>query len=55
MISYKGKVVRIMIACDKLGAQKQICGGGAYAGGIGFALGVDRMLTIESAANNVSI
>lgn len=36
------------ISCNELGAQKQICGGGAYAGGIGFALGVDRMLTIES-------
>lgn len=34
------------ISCDALGAQKQICGGGAYAGGIGFAIGVDRMLTI---------
>ena len=36
------------ISCDALGAQKQIYGGGSYAGGIGFAVGVDRMLTIES-------
>jgi len=36
------------ISCEALGAQKQICGGGAYAGGIGFAVGVDRMLTIET-------
>lgn len=27
-----------------LGAQKQVCGGGAYAEGCGFALGVDRLL-----------
>lgn len=32
------------ISCDKLGAQKQICGGGEYIGGIGFAIGVDRIL-----------
>ena len=32
------------IACPDLGAQKQICGGGSYEGGVGFALGVDRML-----------
>lgn len=27
-----------------LGAQKQVCGGGRYAEGIGFAVGVDRLL-----------
>lgn len=32
------------IAFPGLGAQKQICGGGAYKGGIGFALGIDRLL-----------
>lgn len=32
------------IACPELGAQKQICGGGSYEGGIGFAIGVDRLL-----------
>lgn len=32
------------ISCPKLGAQKQVCGGGKYAEGIGFALGVDRLL-----------
>ena len=32
------------IACPELGAQKQICGGGSYEGGIGFALGIDRLL-----------
>ena len=32
------------IACTELGAQKQVCGGGSYEGGIGFAVGIDRML-----------
>ncbi|CAG7581698.1 MAG: Histidine--tRNA ligase [uncultured marine phage] len=35
------------ISCEKLGAQKQICGGGEYDGGIGFALGIDRLIIIE--------
>jgi len=35
------------ISCDKLGAQKQVCGGGSYDGGIGFALGVDRLIIID--------
>jgi len=29
---------------DKLGSQKQIAGGGRYKEGIGFAIGVDRLL-----------
>ncbi len=32
------------IACPELGASKQICGGGTYEGGVGFAVGVDRLL-----------
>ena len=32
------------IACPELGAQKQICGGGSYEGGSGFAIGVDRLI-----------
>ena len=32
---------------EGLGAQKQVCGGGAYKGGIGFAIGVDRLLLIK--------
>jgi histidyl-tRNA synthetase len=32
------------IACPELGAQKQICGGGTYDGGVGFAIGVDRLI-----------
>lgn len=34
------------ISCDKLGSSKQVCGGGEYENGIGFALGVDRILNI---------
>ena len=29
---------------ESLGAQKQVAGGGAYAEGVGFAIGVDRLL-----------
>ncbi len=32
------------ITCDALGSSKQICGGGEYEGGIGFAIGIDRLL-----------
>jgi len=35
------------ISCPELGAQKQICGGGSYDGGVGFAVGVDRLLLIK--------
>lgn len=34
------------ISCQELGAQKQICGGGQYEGGLGFAIGVDRILLL---------
>lgn len=32
------------ITCSTLGAQKQVCGGGSYAEGIGFGIGVDRLM-----------
>jgi histidyl-tRNA synthetase len=32
------------VECSKLGAQKQIAGGGRYAEGIGWAIGLDRLL-----------
>jgi histidyl-tRNA synthetase len=32
------------ISCPILGAQKQVLGGGRYAEGIGFAIGVDRLM-----------
>lgn len=35
------------VSCPLLGSQKQICGGGEYDGGIGFAIGVDRLIIIE--------
>ena len=34
------------IVCEQLGSSKQICGGGEYEGGIGFAIGIDRLLNI---------
>jgi histidyl-tRNA synthetase len=34
------------ISYDKLGSSKQICGGGEYDGGIGFAIGVDRLINL---------
>jgi histidyl-tRNA synthetase len=34
------------ISYEGLGSSKQICGGGQYDGGIGFAIGVDRLLNI---------
>lgn len=42
----EGKGFEIM--CPELGAAKQICGGGSYDGGIGFAIGVDRLLLCET-------
>jgi len=35
------------ISCEKLGSQKQICGGGEYEGGVGFAIGIDRLSLLE--------
>jgi len=35
------------ITCDALGSSKQVCGGGEYEGGIGFAIGIDRILKTE--------
>lgn len=32
------------VECEKLGAQKQIAGGGKYAEGMGWAIGLDRMM-----------
>lgn len=34
------------ISCPSLGAQKQVCGGGSYKQGCGFALGVDRLMLL---------
>lgn len=35
------------ITCEELGAQKQVCGGGAYKNGIGFAIGFDRLMLMK--------
>ena len=35
------------IVCPSLGAQKQVCGGGTYAEGAGFALGIDRLMLVQ--------
>lgn len=35
------------INAPELGAQKQICGGGPYPEGIGFAIGIDRLLLLK--------
>lgn len=34
------------ISCPSLGAQKQVCGGGSYQQGCGFAFGVDRLMLV---------
>ena len=34
------------ISCPALGAQKQVCGGGSYKQGCGFAVGVDRLMLL---------
>lgn len=39
------------ISCDALGAEKQVCGGGAYKEGIGFAIGVDRLMLAHQKQN----
>jgi histidyl-tRNA synthetase len=35
------------ITCEELGSSKQICGGGEYENGVGFAIGIDRILNIK--------
>ena len=36
------------ISCPDLGSSKQVCGGGEYEGGVGFAIGLDRILLLDS-------
>jgi histidyl-tRNA synthetase len=43
-LSYYKDGIGFEIAVEKLGAQRQVCGGGAYKEGIGFALGFDRLM-----------
>lgn len=35
------------ISCPDLGSSKQVCGGGSYDGGIGFAVGIDRIILLN--------
>ncbi len=42
------------ITCDILGTAAQICGGGTYDGGQGFAIGVDRLLLLNQKVNDGS-
>ena len=35
------------VTCEELGSSKQVCGGGEYEGGIGFAVGVDRLMLLK--------
>ncbi len=32
------------VVCESLGSSKQVCGGGKYDGGVGFAIGIDRII-----------
>jgi histidyl-tRNA synthetase len=36
------------VRCEALGAQKQVAGGGRYAEGVGWAVGLDRLLVAEA-------
>lgn len=38
------------VECESLGAQKQIAGGGRYDCGIGFAIGIDRLMLANMGA-----
>lgn len=40
------------ISCERLGAEKQVCGGGAYKEGIGFAIGIDRLMLANQKDQN---
>lgn len=40
------------IRCPILGAQKQVCGGGRYAEGVGFAIGLDRLVLAKTLEMN---
>lgn len=35
------------ISCEELGSSKQVCGGGEYESGVGFAIGVDRLIDLK--------
>jgi len=39
------------VECPNLGAQRQVAGGGRYAEGVGWAIGLERLLLAEDGAN----
>jgi len=45
-LDYYKNGIGFEIACPSLGSQKQVCGGGSYDGGIGFAIGIDRIILL---------
>ena len=45
-LSFYSGDVGFEISCEDLGSSKQVCGGGAYENGIGFALGIDRIMML---------
>lgn len=46
-LDYYNDGVGFEISCDELGSSKQICGGGEYDVGIGFAIGIERLLLLK--------
>lgn len=50
-LDYYNNGIGFEISCPNLGSSKQVCGGGSYEGGIGFAIGVDRLLTLMTREN----
>lgn len=46
-LSYYDDKQGFEIRCERLGSSKQLCGGGKYEGGIGFAIGVDRLMLVS--------
>lgn len=43
-LDYYDNGIGFEITCNTLGSSKQVCGGGSYQGGIGFAIGLDRLM-----------
>lgn len=47
-LDYYEEGIGFEVVCETLGNAKQICGGGKYEGGIGFAIGIDRLISINN-------
>jgi len=46
-LDYYKEGIGFEIMCPELGTAQQVCGGGEYDGGAGFAIGVDRLMIIK--------